>query len=96
LKTSFALQQARWQSVIVERGIYFAVLENPDVDAALFALHAPKGIEYFHVSPFEIEQPRKFYPEIVTPRIRVQEGCICGLLRSGEAARSGIARRLVY
>jgi len=64
--------------------VYFAVLENPDVDAVLFALHAPTPLQLVETirkgSPFGIPQPIKFYPNIVTPRIRVQEGAFVACL----------------
>jgi len=55
--------------------LYFAVEANQDSDGALFALHAVlKASERVcDGSPFAIEKPVKFYPNIVTPRIRAQE-----------------------
>jgi len=56
--------------------LYFAVEENTACDAALFALHAPRkvGQDVRDGSPFAIDKPAKFYPNIVTSRIRAQEG----------------------
>jgi len=56
--------------------LYFAVESDRSEDGDLFALHAPtqaaKGIR--EGSPFEIAKPEKYFPSIVTPRIRAQEG----------------------
>jgi hypothetical protein len=56
--------------------LYFAVNDRPDIDGSLYALRAPRkaprGVQAG--SPFSIDQPVKFYPNLVTPRIRAQEG----------------------
>jgi hypothetical protein len=56
--------------------LYFAVEANPEVDGELFALNAvTKGSESVRTgSPFDIRTPVKYYPNIVSPRIRAQEG----------------------
>ena len=57
-------------------GLFFAVTANPEIDGRLFALRAiTKASESARVRlPFEIDAPLKYYPNIVTPRIRAQEG----------------------
>jgi len=56
--------------------LYFAVEAQPESDGRVFALHAltktPEAIRA--ASPFSITVPVKYYPNIVTPRIRAQEG----------------------
>jgi hypothetical protein len=56
--------------------LYFAVEANPAADGVLFALRSiTKASERVRErSPFSIVRPAKFYPNIVTPRIRAQEG----------------------
>lgn len=57
--------------------LYFAVDANPECDAEIIALHALTKAASRNVkekSPFTIVEPTKFYPNIVTPRIRAQEG----------------------
>lgn len=56
--------------------LYFAVEANPGKDGKLFALHVPKKLPEKKrlTSPFDINTPMKFYPNLVTPRIRAQEG----------------------
>jgi len=56
--------------------LYFAVQASDHYDGELFALNAPlKAPEHFiSKSPFEISQAMKYYPNIVSPRIRAQEG----------------------
>jgi hypothetical protein len=56
--------------------LYFAVEANGDSDGEVFALRARRQApeEVRGGSPFEIEQPVKYFPSIVTPRIRAQEG----------------------
>ncbi|HEY4677800.1 MAG TPA: FRG domain-containing protein [Candidatus Angelobacter sp.] len=56
--------------------LYFAVVENRESDGQLFALHAVlKASENTRSgSPFSIDKPAKFYPNVVTPRIHAQEG----------------------
>ena len=56
--------------------LYFAVEAQPETDGRVFALHAltktPEAVR--SASPFTITSPVKYYPNIVTPRIRAQEG----------------------
>jgi hypothetical protein len=56
--------------------LYFSVDSNLTVDGEFFALRAitKGGDAFLRQSPFAITQPVKFYPNIVTPRIRAQEG----------------------
>lgn len=56
--------------------LYFAVSSNVDKPGEVIALHAPKKIstQVFLESPFEITRPTKYYPSVVSPRIRAQEG----------------------
>ncbi|WP_332879279.1 FRG domain-containing protein [Massilia sp. S19_KUP03_FR1] len=56
--------------------LYFAVESNADRDAELFALHAPTKAPQGVLSrpPFEVKRAMKYYPNIVSPRIRAQEG----------------------
>jgi hypothetical protein len=56
--------------------LYFAVETHPETDGRVFALQAltktPEAVRT--ASPFIITSPVKYYPNIVTPRIRAQEG----------------------
>lgn len=56
--------------------LYFAVERNEEKDAELYALNAPlKAPEsVLSKSPFEVSRAMKYYPNIVSPRIRAQEG----------------------
>ncbi len=56
--------------------LYFAVERDQSKDGELFALHAPTQAPKVvrDGSPFKISSPVKFYPSIVSPRIRAQEG----------------------
>jgi hypothetical protein len=56
--------------------LYFAVLEHSDVDGSLFALYgiASSRQELEGLKAFELKEPVKFFPNIVSPRIRAQEG----------------------
>jgi FRG domain len=56
--------------------LYFAVIEYPESDAELFALHSTRKVSQATLSksPFVISSPVKYYPKIVSPRIRAQEG----------------------
>jgi hypothetical protein len=56
--------------------LFFAVYELPENDGELFALQAVTKISKNELtgSPFSIPKPRKYYPKIVSPRIRAQEG----------------------
>src|SRR5215471_237952 len=57
-------------------GLYFAVRTHEDCDGRLFALRAARSSSEHALpaSPFEIERPVKLFPNIITPRIRAQEG----------------------
>ena len=56
--------------------MYFAVIDYPDLDGDLISLHVPRKLpnSMLEDSPFEISMPMKLYPNIVSPRIRAQEG----------------------
>lgn len=56
--------------------LYFAVEDESPTDGALFTLHAPYSVskETLKSSPFKITQPEKYFPTIVSPRIKAQEG----------------------
>jgi hypothetical protein len=56
--------------------LYFAVEMNPELDGKLYALHSVlKASERVRSgSPFTIDRPVKYYPNVITPRIRAQEG----------------------
>ena len=56
--------------------LYFAVEAHPETDGAFVALHSSTKLpaRIYDEAPFEITKPQKFYPNVVTPRIRAQEG----------------------
>jgi FRG domain len=56
--------------------LYFAVAADDGHDGKLFALRAVrKASERLRpLSPFKIDRPVKLFPNIITPRIRAQEG----------------------
>jgi hypothetical protein len=56
--------------------LYFAVIGGEEVDGELFALNSVTKASQRtrEKSPFEITRPAKYYPNIVSPRIRAQEG----------------------
>lgn len=56
--------------------LYFAVEGNEAKEGEVFALNAPlKAPESIsRKSPFEVQRAMKYYPNIVSPRIRAQEG----------------------
>jgi len=56
--------------------LYFAVAEHGELDGELIALHSVLKMPESKrkESPFTITRPVKFYPNIVTQRIRAQEG----------------------
>jgi FRG domain len=56
--------------------LYFAVDSHPDADGEVFALRAVNKASDNRISgsPFKISKPIKYYPNLVTPRIRAQEG----------------------
>ena len=66
--------------------LYFSVEANPHLDGQVFALRAPTqaSVEVRTGSPFKITQPVKYFPAIVSPRIRAQEGLFvaCSKLES--------------
>jgi len=66
--------------------LYFAVEDHEESDGRLFALRAPRSIisEDHPSSPFEVNKPYKVFPNIVSPRIRAQEGLfvVCAKLES--------------
>jgi type I restriction enzyme M protein len=66
--------------------LYFAVNRHPERDGQLFALHSviKQSERERTCSPFEITQAAKFYPNVITPRIRAQEGVfvVCAQLET--------------
>ena len=56
--------------------LYFAVSDRADIDGEILALHAPRRApdSILAQSPFSLPQAVKYYPNVVTPRIRAQEG----------------------
>ncbi|MEK7288746.1 MAG: FRG domain-containing protein [Planctomycetota bacterium] len=56
--------------------LYFSVLGNQAADGQLIALNAPRKAptSVLSQSPFKLAKPMKYYPNIVSPRIRAQEG----------------------
>jgi len=66
--------------------LYFAVESNDAKPGEVMALNAPTKATERTVtgSPFEISRPSKYYPNIVSPRIRAQEGLFiaCSALSS--------------
>lgn len=56
--------------------LYFAVSGNAANDGEVFALNAPQKApeSVLKRSPFEISRAMKYYPNIISPRIRAQEG----------------------
>lgn len=64
----------------------FAVEDHKESDGKLFALRAPKSIatEKHPPSPFDVDKPYKVFPNIVSPRIRAQEGLfvVCAKLET--------------
>ena len=56
--------------------LYFAVAANNNKPGEVLALNAPTNANERTVtgSPFDITRPSKYYPNIVSPRIRAQEG----------------------
>jgi hypothetical protein len=66
--------------------MYFAVEADDESDGKLFALRAPRSIAERDraASPFGISTPIKVFPNIITPRIRAQEGLfvVCSSLES--------------
>ncbi len=66
--------------------LYFSVLDAPEIDGKMFALLAPfKASDRVREgSPFDLKRPVKYFPNIVTHRIRAQEGLFvaCSKLES--------------
>jgi FRG domain len=66
--------------------LYFAVEAKEKTDGRIFALRAPRKVpeEVLKSSPFQLAQPEKYYPNVVTPRIRAQEGLfvVCAQLET--------------
>ena len=66
--------------------LYFAVESSESNDGELIALHAPRKIStrVQTGSPFEVRRPSKYYPKLVSPRIRAQEGLfvVCSSIES--------------
>jgi hypothetical protein len=56
--------------------LYFAVEQHHQDEGEFFALHAPTqaSLDVRSGSPFNLKTPVKFFPSIVSPRIRAQEG----------------------
>jgi type I restriction enzyme M protein len=56
--------------------LYFAVEGEEDCAGIVYALHAPLKVATSTLSgsPFTIKRPLKYYPSVVTERIRAQEG----------------------
>ena len=56
--------------------LYFAVDSSPTVDGQVFFLNAPQKASKHTLqeSPFALRRPAKIYPNIVSARIRAQEG----------------------
>lgn len=56
--------------------LFFSCIEEQDNDGMLIALHSTRkaGEATLAKSPFEIKQCIKYYPKILSPRIRAQEG----------------------
>lgn len=63
--------------------LYFAVKSRTDADGEVFALNAfTKASESVRSgSPFDLRAPVKFFPNIVSPRIRAQEGLFIACVR---------------
>ena len=56
--------------------LYFSVLGDQAVNGQVVALKAPRKApaRVLGRSPFDLSKPMKYYPNIVSPRIRAQEG----------------------
>jgi len=56
--------------------LYFAVESKPETDGRIYALQAltKASQSTLKSSPFTLVKPMKYYPKVVTPRIRAQEG----------------------
>ncbi len=66
--------------------LYFAVEALPTIEGELFAIRTNSKVSARgqQKSPFSIARPTKYYPNIVSPRIRAQEGIfiICSQLET--------------
>ena len=56
--------------------LFFAVDDEREVDGTFFSLKAPRSVDKdaLNGSPFKIARPEKYFPTIVSPRIKAQEG----------------------
>jgi hypothetical protein len=56
--------------------LYFAVSSEKNEEGEIFTLHSKKkaGRKTLSKSPFDLEKPVKYYPKIVSERLRAQEG----------------------
>lgn len=56
--------------------LFFVVDDEREVDGELFSLKAPRSVDKdtLNGSPFKINRPEKYFPTIVSPRIKAQEG----------------------
>jgi hypothetical protein len=65
--------------------LYFAVISQAEADGEIFALNAStKASESVRsASPFSLKGPVKFFPNIVSPRIRAQEGLFVSCVQLG-------------
>lgn len=56
--------------------LYFAACASPESDGTLFGLRTERfiGPRLLGRSPFSIDKPMKYYPNVVTQRLRAQEG----------------------
>lgn len=54
--------------------LYFAVSADNDSDGKFFALRAVRREYVLPASPFQIDKPVKLFPNVITTRIRAQEG----------------------
>ena len=66
--------------------LFFVVEADPNADGELFALRSTAKVleSDLESSPFSITSPKKFHPNVVTPRIRSQEALfvICSEIES--------------
>jgi hypothetical protein len=72
--------------------LYFSVEQDADKDGELFALRAPTQAprEVREGSPFEITKPVKYFPSLVSPRIRAQEGLFIACSDAGTPLDSSL------
>ena len=55
-------------------GLFFAVFQNQDTDAALFALRQPKIVSRVESNPFNVKSLRCLYPKGISSRVVNQRG----------------------